>query len=57
MGQGGFHTGAEIVGVVSDVRYRGIEVAPTPDVCVPLAQSVVYSPQLFVYAPDSSRTR
>ena len=48
VGQGGFHTGAEIVGVVSDVRYRGIEVAPTPDVYVPLAQSVVYSPQLFV---------
>jgi putative ABC transport system permease protein len=51
VGMGEFDAGAEIVGVVSDVRYEGIEVAPTPDVYVPFAQSVVYSPQLFVRTP------
>jgi putative ABC transport system permease protein len=48
VGMGTFETGAEIVGVVSDVRYLGIEAAPTPDVYVPFAQSVAFSPQLFV---------
>ncbi|HXW04309.1 MAG TPA: ABC transporter permease [Vicinamibacterales bacterium] len=48
VGQGGFHVGAEIIGVVSDVRYRAIETAPIPDVYVPLAQSYQSRMRLFV---------
>ncbi len=43
VGQGGFHDGAEVVGVVADVRYRTLEgttgAAVGPDVYLPLAQS------------------
>jgi putative ABC transport system permease protein len=47
LGLSGFDA-AEIVGVVSNVRYRTIEAAPVPDVYVPAAQA--YSPRarLFV---------
>ena len=40
-GQGSAGSGdaSEVVGVVSDVRYRAIETAPIPDVYLPLAQS------------------
>jgi predicted permease len=48
VGQGGFHDGAEVVGVVANVRYRGIESAATPDVYIPLAQSYRSRMQLFV---------
>jgi putative ABC transport system permease protein len=48
VGQGGFHDGAEVVGVVADVRYGGIESAATPDVYIPLAQSYRSRMQLFV---------
>jgi len=46
--QGGFWDGAEIVGVVADVRYGAIESAPRPDVYLPLAQSFRSRMQLFV---------
>jgi putative ABC transport system permease protein len=48
VGQGGFQAGAEVVGVVSDVRYSTIETAPRPDVYVPFAQSYVSRMRLFV---------
>jgi len=48
VGQGGFHDGAEVVGVVSDVRFRTIETAPEPDVFLPLAQSYQPRVRLFV---------
>ncbi len=48
VGQGGFEDGAEVVGVVADVRYRAIETAATPDVYLPLAQSYRGSMRLFV---------
>jgi predicted permease len=48
VGQGGFNEGAEVVGVVANVRYRGIESAATPDVYIPLAQSYRSRMQLFV---------
>lgn len=48
VGQGGFHDGAEVIGVVADVRYRAIEAAATPDVYVPLAQSFQRRMRLFV---------
>jgi predicted permease len=48
VGQGGFHEGAEVVGVVSDVRFRTLDTAPAPDVFVPLAQSYQSRMRLFV---------
>jgi predicted permease len=43
LGQGGFHEGAEVIGVVADVRYRSLEGAagaePGPFVYLPPAQS------------------
>jgi putative ABC transport system permease protein len=39
VGQGGFGEGAEIVGVVADVRYGAVEAAIRPDVYLPLLQS------------------
>ncbi len=39
VGQGGFSDGAEVVGVVADVRYGAMEIAITPDVYLPLLQS------------------
>ena len=48
VGQGGFHVGAEVIGIVSDVRYRAIETAAMPDVYVPLAQSYQSRMRLFV---------
>ncbi|MPY88953.1 MAG: FtsX-like permease family protein [Luteitalea sp.] len=48
VGAGGFSDGATVIGVVSDVRYRAIETAATPDVYVPLAQSFESGMRLFV---------
>jgi putative ABC transport system permease protein len=48
VGQGGFHVGAEVIGIVSDVRYRAIETVAMPDVYVPLAQSYQSRMRLFV---------
>ena len=49
IGMGGFGgNGAEIVGVVADVRYRAIETAAAPDVYLPLAQSYRGRMQLVV---------
>ncbi len=50
VGQGGFHEGAEVIGVVSNARYRAIETAATPDVYVPLSQSYRDQMRLFVRA-------
>ncbi|HXT68855.1 MAG TPA: ABC transporter permease [Vicinamibacterales bacterium] len=48
VGQGGFQDGAEVVGVVADVRYRTLETAPGPDVFLPLGQSYRGYMQLVV---------
>ncbi len=48
VGQGGFHDGADVIGVVSNVRYRTIETAATPDVYIPLAQSYQSRMRIFV---------
>jgi putative ABC transport system permease protein len=48
VGGGGFDEGAEVIGVVSDVRYRAIDTAATPDVYVPLRQSFQPRMRLFV---------
>jgi putative ABC transport system permease protein len=48
IGQGGFGDGAEIVGVVGDVRYGAVETPVTPDVYLPLLQSTRMSGYLFI---------
>ena len=48
LGQGGFHDSAEVVGVVGDVRYNGLEHAPGPDAYIPFLQSPRTSLTLFV---------
>ena len=40
LGQGGFHDGAEVIGIVKDVRYRAVEQAPTADMLHPAAAVV-----------------
>jgi len=48
VGQGGFHEGAIVVGVVSDVRYRTLETVAMPDVYVPVAQSFQSRMRIFI---------
>jgi putative ABC transport system permease protein len=48
LGQGGFHEGAEVIGIVRDVRYRAVEQAATADMYVPLLQSWRANGILFV---------
>ena len=47
VGQGGFNDGAQIVGIVADVRYAGIATLPSADVYLPLAQA--FQPQMLVF--------
>ena len=56
VGQGRFEDGAEVVGVVADVRYTAVEAAVSPDVYLPLLQSPRALGFLFVRsdaAPDT----
>ena len=48
LGQGGFHDGAEVIGIVKDVRYRAVEQAPMADMYIPLLQSSQAGGILFV---------
>ncbi len=48
LGQGGFEDGAEVVGIVEDVRYTAIEAAAEPDAYIPLFQSPQSRVRLFV---------
>ena len=48
VGQGGFGDGAEVIGVVADVRYEEVETSVKPDVYLPLLQSMRASGYLFV---------
>ncbi len=48
LGQGGFQDGAEVVGIVRDVRYRSVEQAATADIYIPLLQSWRANGILFV---------
>jgi putative ABC transport system permease protein len=48
VGQGGFHDGAEVVGVAADVRYGAVETSVRPDVYLPLLQSRRASGFIFV---------
>jgi putative ABC transport system permease protein len=48
LGMGGFETGAEIVGVVSDVRHAAIESAPVPDAYIPYLQAPIAIMRVFI---------
>jgi putative ABC transport system permease protein len=48
VGQGGFHDGAEVIGVVADVRYGAMETSVGPDVYLPLLQSGRTTGLLFI---------
>ena len=48
MGASGFEVGAEVVGVVSDVRYSTIESASVPDAYIPFLQAPQARMRLFV---------
>jgi len=52
----GFHESAEVVGVVSNVRYRSLETEARPDVYVPLSQSHQSRMRMFIRARLDTRT-
>ena len=45
--QGGFHTGATVIGIVGDVRYGTIDSLPVPDVYISYAQA--YTPRMMIF--------
>jgi predicted permease len=47
LGQGGFHEGAVVVGIVSDVKYQSLDTAARRDFYVPVWQS--YQPRLRLF--------
>jgi putative ABC transport system permease protein len=49
-GQGGMHTGAEVVGVIGDTRFESLDKAPMPAVYVSSLQSPRQNMTLFVKA-------
>ncbi len=55
VGQGGFQDGAEVVGVVADVRYRSLEIAAVPHVFLPLTQSYRGNMQVVVRSQLGAR--
>jgi predicted permease len=55
VGQGGFQDGADVIGVVADVRYRTLETAAGPDVFLPLGQSYRANMQLVVRSGGGTR--
>jgi predicted permease len=48
VGQGGFADGAEVIGIVDNQRYVGVEAPPEPDVYIPFAQSPRGRATIFV---------
>ena len=54
VGQGGFHVGsAEIVGIVSDVRFQTLENAPLRDVFIPYLQAPRSAAMLYLRTPGN----
>jgi predicted permease len=46
--QGGFHTGAEVIGIVGDVRFGTIDSTATPDVYISYGQARIPRMMIFV---------
>jgi putative ABC transport system permease protein len=55
VGQGGFGSGAEVIGIVADVRYEAVETAVQPDVYLPLLQSMRASGFVFLRGAVSTQ--
>ena len=55
VGQGGFGAGAEVIGVVADVRYGAVETSVQPDVYLPLLQSMRASGFVFLRGAVSTQ--
>ena len=55
VGQGGFGDGAEVVGIVADVRYGSVEPSVMPHVYLPLLQSARSYGYLFVRSRTSAQ--
>jgi putative ABC transport system permease protein len=56
VGQGRFEDGAEVVGIVSDVRYNAVERSAAPDVYLPLLQSPRAWGFVFIRSAASAET-
>jgi putative ABC transport system permease protein len=56
VGQGGFGSGAEVVGVVADVRYGAVETSIKPDVYLPLLQSARSGGLIYVRSRSAVAT-
>ncbi|HUP83386.1 MAG TPA: FtsX-like permease family protein, partial [Candidatus Limnocylindria bacterium] len=56
LGQGGFEDGAEVIGMVADVRYGAVETSVGPDVYLPLLQAPRAFGFLFVRATAAPAT-
>jgi putative ABC transport system permease protein len=50
LGGGGFEDGAEVIGVVADVRYSALETAAGPDAYIPFQQSPPSHMRVFVHS-------
>jgi putative ABC transport system permease protein len=50
--QGGFHTGAEVIGIVGDVRYGTIDSTARPDVYISYGQARLSRMMIFVRTTD-----
>jgi predicted permease len=56
LGQGGFEDGAEVIGIVEDVRYTAIEQAAEPDAYIPLLQSPQSRVRMFIRTEGTAET-
>jgi putative ABC transport system permease protein len=56
VGQGGFQDGAEVVGIVEDVRYGGVDIAVLPAVYLPQMQSPRAGGVIFVRSRTAAAT-
>ena len=54
LGQGGFSDGAQVIGIVSDVRYSAIESAPGPDSYISILQSSPSRVRFFIRSREAA---
>jgi putative ABC transport system permease protein len=56
LGQGGFEDGAEVIGIVENVRYTAIEQPAEPDAYIPLLQSPQSRVRMFIRTEGTAET-